>query len=305
MKKIEFITNKPDRVLKLLEKQYPNVLYSAFVKALRQKDVLINGKRIKENTPVIQGSKITVFIENDTEKNNMFKTVYEDSNIIVINKNKGIETCDGDYNIVNELYKQNLIVYPVHRLDRNTLGLVIFAKSQEVQNALIEEFKSGNVEKYYYAEVYGVPNQKKTTLRGYLVKNKNESNVMIYDKQIQGAVPITTEFAVLKSNGNTSLLSVKIKDGKTHQIRAHLAYHNLPIIGDGKYGKNEINTKFKSKTQHLKAYKILFNIQNNRALTYLNNLNLELDDRFWQMLLFGNDLSWQKKIKQLKFIYVF
>ena len=103
---------------------------------------------------------------------------------------------------------------------------------------------------------------------------------MIYSNKVPGSVEIVTEFTVVKSSGNTHLLSVKIKDGKTHQIRAHLAYNKMYIIGDGKYGKNEINTKFKAKTQHLKAYKILFNIQNNSKLSYLNTLDVELDKKF-------------------------
>ena len=91
---------------------------------------------------------------------------------------------------------------------------------------------------------------------------------------------IFTEYTLIKTNGNVSLLQVKIKDGKTHQIRAHLAFNKIYIIGDGKYGKNEINSKYKAKTQHLKAYKILFNLPASSPLYYLNNLKTELDDRF-------------------------
>lgn len=211
----------------------------------------------------------------------MIDIVYEDNNILIVNKSKGIETCDGTYNIQNELLKQNIIVYPVHRLDRNTLGLVIFAKTTDVQNELISAFKNGNVEKYYYAEIYGNAPKKHDILNGYLLKNKDESSVMIYNnKTSPQCLPIKTEYEVIKSGGNTSLLSVKIKDGKTHQIRAHLAFNKMYIIGDGKYGKNEINIKYKAKTQHLKAYKIKFNFSNGSSLYYLNNFNLQLNNEF-------------------------
>jgi len=154
------------------------------------------------------------------------------------------------------------------------------AKTVDAQKELIKAFKCGNVDKFYYAEVVGVPEKQSAVLKGYLEKNADESMVKIYNNKTGNAVPITTEYFVIKSSGNTSLLSVKIKEGKTHQIRAHLAYNKLYIIGDGKYGKNEINSKYKAKTQHLKAYKMLFNLPNNSPLAYLNDLKIELDNKF-------------------------
>ena len=279
MKKIEIVSNKTDRVLKVLEKQCPNINYSAFSKALRQKDILVNGQRIKENVTVQKDDLICVFVPDDAIKKDMFKIVYQDDNVIIINKGKGIETSDGNYNVLNELLKQNINAYAVHRLDRNTLGLVIFAKTVQVQKELIKQFKNGNVEKLYFAEVCGNVDEHKV-LHGYLVKDKDENLVKIYNNKIAGGEEIFTEYTKIKSSGNVSLLSVKIKDGKTHQIRAHLAYNKIYIIGDGKYGKNEINSKYKAKTQHLKAYKICFNLPEDSYLHYLNGVDIELDERF-------------------------
>ncbi len=279
MKKIETVAKKSDKILKVLEKQCPFVTYSALTCALRQKDIIVNGVRIKENSPILEGDKITIYVPDNASKKDLFKIVYEDQNVIFIDKGKGIETCDGEFNVQTELIKQNKNVFAVHRLDRNTLGLVVFAKNIETQKELINQFKKGNVEKLYYAEVVGKTENHKM-LHGYLVKNKEESQVKIFNNKILGGVEIYTEYQVLKSSGGTCLLSVKIKDGKTHQIRAHLAFNKIYIIGDGKYGKNEINSKYKAKTQHLKAYKIIFNIPQNSFLNYLNNLNIELDERF-------------------------
>lgn len=279
MKKIEIVCQKPERVLKVLEKQCPDINYSAFSSALRQKDIIVDGVRVKENIIVPIGASICAYVPDTAVKKDMFEVVYEDNNILVINKGKGIETCDGNYNVMSELAKQGKNVFAVHRLDRNTLGLVIFAKTVQAQNELIKQFKAGNVEKIYYAEVCGnvLPH---TVLHGYLVKDKDESQVKIYSNKTAGGVEIFTEYTTLKTNGNVSLLEVKIKDGKTHQIRAHLAYNKIYIIGDGKYGKNEINSKYKAKTQHLKACKINFNFPKESSLFYLNSLNLKLDDRF-------------------------
>lgn len=280
MKKIDVVAGRQDRVLKVLERECPNVVYSAFVKALRQKDVIVNGIRVKDNVVVPSGACISVFVSDDSLKKNLFKIVYEDDNVIFVNKDKGIETSDGPYNVVDELLKQNKQVFAVHRIDRNTLGLVVFAKTVDVQKELISQFKNGNVQKLYYAEVCGEPKDKHKVLKGYLEKNKDESLVKIYNAKKPNTQEITTEYSVIKTSGNTSLLSVKIKDGKTHQIRAHLAFNKLYIIGDGKYGKNEINAKYKAKTQHLKAYRILFNIPKSSTLAYLNDLCVELNDRF-------------------------
>lgn len=279
MKKIEIVAKKQDKVLKILEKQCANITYSAFMSALRQKDIIVDGERIKENILVFAGSKVVAYVPDNAEKKDMFSIVYEDGNVVIINKGKGIETCDGEYNVQSELLKQDKNVFAVHRLDRNTLGLVVFAKTIDAQKELIKQFKAGNVEKLYYAEVCGNVEQHKV-LNGYLVKNKDESQVKIYNSKVAGGVEIVTEYDRVKQSGNVSLLSVKIKDGKTHQIRAHLAYNKIYIIGDGKYGKNEINTKFKAKTQHLKAYKIMFHLPNSSPLNYLNNLKIELDNRF-------------------------
>lgn len=279
MKKIEIVANKSDRVLKILERQCQNITYSAFSSALRQKDIIVNGQRIKENIVIFQGDCVCAYVPDSAIKQNLFNIVYQDDNVLIVNKNKGIETSDGDFCVLNELLKQNINVFAVHRLDRNTLGLVIFAKSPYVQKELISQFKSGNVEKLYYAEVCGNV-EKHKILHGFLVKDKDESSVKIFNNKVQNGLEIFTEYSLIKSNGNVSLLQVKIKDGKTHQIRAHLAYNKIYIIGDGKYGKNEINNKYKAKTQHLKAYKFNFKLPENSKLCYLNNLNLELDDRF-------------------------
>ena len=280
MKKIDIIANKSDRVLKVLEKQCPEITYSAFASALRKKDVIVDGSRIKDNVMILQGAHVSAFVPDNAVKKDMFEIVFEDVNVLFVNKSSGIESFDGDYNVVDELLKQNKKVYAVHRLDRNTLGLCIFAKTTDVMNELVSQFKKGNVEKLYYAEVCGDVKTQHAKLHGFLVKDKDESMVKIFNNKVAGGQEIFTEYTQIKNSGGVSLLSVKIKEGKTHQIRAHLAFNKMYIIGDGKYGKNEINSKYKAKTQHLKAYKINFNLPENSRLYYLNSLNLELSNKF-------------------------
>ena len=162
---------------------------------------------------------------------------------------------------------------PCHRLDRNTNGLVIFAKNQESLDILLEKFKHHEMEKHYLALVYGIPKKDTQILQAYLFKDRKKSQVYISDEPKKGYSKIITSYTVLeKYPDNTSLLDVEIQTGKTHQIRAHLSHIGLPIIGDGKYGNYEINKKFNCKTQKLISYKLKFNFKEDSGiLNYLNN----------------------------------
>ena len=170
---------------------------------------------------------------------------------------------------------------PCHRLDRNTSGLIIFSKSDEVNNILMEKFKNHEIEKRYLAKVIGIPIKKKDTLVHYLFKDNKKSIVYISDKPKTGYRKIITSYKVLNSNKkeNTSILDINLETGRTHQIRAHLAFIGHPIIGDGKYGNNQINKKFNQKTQLLCSYYIKFNFNSDAGvLNYLNRKEVKLDN---------------------------
>ena len=277
MKKYNFTANQNTKVLKFLSQNLSGYKYSALEKALRQKDIIINGVRVKQNTNIKLGDKVEIYLD-EKQKETLYTVVYQDDNIIVFNKKKGIEVCDGDFNVQNE-YKTAFgkEIYAVHRIDRNTFGLVMFAKTKGVQSLLIDAFKSHSVKKYYYALVYGEPKESSQTLNHYLVKDSQNNMVKIYNKNVEGSVQISTTYNVVKLLDLFALLSVEIYAGKTHQIRAHLAYINLPILGDEKYGNTQINKQFSKRTQQLQAYKIEFNFSKENKLNYLNNLNLKLN----------------------------
>jgi 23S rRNA pseudouridine955/2504/2580 synthase len=141
---------------------------------------------------------------------------------------------------------------------------------------LKKAMKSNQIDKFYLAEVVGVPKWDNFIATGYLIKDEEKSDVKIFDEPRKNSKKITTETSVLsRSAGGTSVFIVKIKNGKTHQIRAHLAYIGYPIIGDGKYGKNEENRKFRTKTQKLTAYKLIFKFSDSE-LRYLNEKEFEI-----------------------------
>ena len=167
---------------------------------------------------------------------------------------------------------------PCHRLDRNTSGLILFAKNETSLKILLEKFKSHEIKKHYLALVYGIPKKKNDKLISYLFKDSSKSLVYISDVPKKGYLKIITSYSLLESySNNTSLLDVEIETGRTHQIRAHLAHIGLPIVGDGKYGKNEINKNFKVKTQKLVSYKLAFDFKTDSGiLNYLNGKSFEL-----------------------------
>jgi len=261
---------------------FPNLSQNTLQKALRQKDIRVNGIRTSQNIILNSGDNLKVFICDELLLGNSkfnLDIVYEDDNIIVINKPINIEVV-GENSLTSHLEKYiNGFIKPCHRIDRNTTGLVLFAKSEETLNILLDKFKHHEIEKHYLATVYGIPKKKTDRLEAYLFKDNKKSLVYISNTSKKGYQKIITSYKVIKENkkDNTSILDVNLETGRTHQIRAHLAHIGYPIIGDGKYGINEINKKFKQKTQLLQSYSLTFNFTSDSVfLEYLNNKTIKI-----------------------------
>ena len=245
-----------------------------FYKTLRKKDFRVNNIRISENIALHTGDEIKVFISDELLENNIsLSVIYEDNNILIINKPINMEVTNESNSATSILGKKYSYIKPCHRLDRNTSGLVLFAKNEPSLNLILDAFKNHEIEKHYMATVYGIPKVKKARLTAYLFKDSKKSLVYISNEPKKGYVKIITSYTVVKEDKkkNTCILDINLETGRTHQIRAHLAFIGFPIIGDGKYGKNEINKKFNQKTQLLECYSLKFNLKNgNNILQYLN-----------------------------------
>ncbi len=283
--------NNEKKLNNVLQKEFPALSLNTIYKALRKKDIRVNNVRINENITLHTGDIVKVFIADEflfTDKSNNaskvsckstdIPVIYEDSNILIVDKPSEIEVT-GDNSLTTVLSaKYGFTIYPCHRLDRNTTGLTLFAKNKQSEQILFDKFKNHEIEKHYICRVYGVPPKKHAILNDYLFKDNKKSMVYISNTHKKGYQNISTEYFVLSSNksNNTSILEVILHTGRTHQIRAHLAYIGYPIIGDGKYGRNDINKQFKCKTQNLCSYKMRFNFtSDSQQLEYLSGKEFE------------------------------
>lgn len=218
-------------------------------KILKNRDVKKDGKRLGADDELLAGDEVVVFCEELPEPK--FKILLEDENVIVLSKGAKIEVQGKDS--LEKLIPGSIAV---HRLDRNTTGVMIMAKNTAAESSLKAAFKAGNIEKLYVCEVYGKPDFRGEKREAYLVKDSERSEVKVFKNYVQKAVKIATSFETVKVGAETSIVKVKLHTGKTHQIRAHLAFLGYPIIGDGKYGNNKINKKFKQNYQKLHCFSL-------------------------------------------------
>lgn len=270
-------------LLKYLDKAPKSFLYKMF----RKKNITLNDKKCLGNEILKEADSLKLFLSDETitsfkssditnftanKKHVSFvpDIIYEDDNIMLVNKPVGLlsQKSKAEDESINELLinycfesgrinKDDLRSFNpsvCNRLDRNTSGIITFGKTLSGLQGLSKLLKERSLGKYYRCIVLGEIKEAKR-INGYLTKNNNSNMVSISNTPIEDASRIITEYKPIASNGELTVLEVKLITGKSHQIRAHLASIGHPIIGDTKYGNKESN-KYSLKHQMLHSYRL-------------------------------------------------
>ncbi len=221
---------------------------------LKRGEVRVNGKKAVADVPVNAGDSVEIFLPAKVCPSQV-PIVYEDKWMMVADKPPYLES---EHDLPALIRAQTgRSVSAVHRLDTNTTGLIMLAKSATAAEVLIDAFRKGQVGKIYCTRVFGCPPEDRGRLTAYLRKDSEEAYCRIFPTCVSGSKQIVTEYKVLR-RGEQSVLQLSPVTGRTHQLRAHMAYIGCPIVGDDKYGDREHNRMVGAKRQKLRAVRIVF-----------------------------------------------
>ena len=174
--------------------------------------------------------------------------VYEDEDLLVADKNAGVEV---ETDLVSELSVITEPLYPVHRLDANTMGLVALAKNEAAEARLLDAFARHETGKVYEAILAGTPDQREGTLVHYGLKDEERAYMRLVSRDTPGALRMELSYRIVEARGGLSKAEIRLLTGRTHQIRVQMAALGCPVLGDDKYGDREANKRFRQKRQLL------------------------------------------------------
>ena len=295
------------RLDRFLSKAVPLLPASLAQKYIRLKRIKLNGGRAQRDSRLQTGDLLQLYINDEffdkPREDNAFLTVavpklqivYEDEHILLADKRPGLAVHPHDGAEYGKTLIDHIQAYlyqkrewrpreensftPAlcNRIDRNTGGIVIAAKTADALRILNQKIKDRELDKRYLAVVEGTPKRKEGSLKGYLFKDAKKNRVFVTDSPQPGSKSCQTNYRVLASKNGLSLVECELITGRTHQIRAQFAHAGHPLLGDGKYGK--LDKRFDRNYQALYSYRLTFTFTTEAgALEHLNGQSFQVAD---------------------------
>ncbi len=300
----EFTIGKNDagqRLDRFVARNLPLLPPALLQKYIRLKRIKVNGKGSKRDARLCVGDILQLYINDEffdkpTEENlflSVFRPqlnlVYEDENLLLVDKRPGMVVHADETEKVNTLINhiqaylyqkkewnpkwENAFAPALcNRIDRNTGGIVIAAKNAETLRIINEKIKNHELEKSYLCVTVGRPRPAEGRVEGFLRKDEAKKEVTFFDHPIPGGKTAVTLYRTLESRGELSLVECRLLTGRTHQIRVSMAHLGCPLLGDGKYGRGDVNRRYGETRQALYSYKLRFAFSSPAGLLdYLQN----------------------------------
>ena len=294
----EFTIGKNDagqRLDRFVAKNLPLLPPALLQKYIRLKRIKVNGKGSKRDVRLETGDILQLYINDEffdkPNEENLFLTVfkpqlnivYEDENLLLVDKRPGMSVHADETEKVNTLINhiqaylyqkrewnpkwENAFAPALcNRIDRNTGGIVIAAKNAETLRIINEKSRAHELEKSYLCITVGRPKQPEGKIEGFLLKNEAKKEVRFFHKPVPGGKTAVTLYRTLESRGGLSLVECRLLTGRTHQIRVSMAEIGCPLLGDGKYGKGDVNRRYHETRQALYSYKLRFDFPTDAGL---------------------------------------
>ncbi|HBI63551.1 MAG TPA: RluA family pseudouridine synthase [Clostridiales bacterium] len=299
----QFTITKNDsgqRLNKFLEKAVPLLPGGLMHKYIRLKRIKVNGKRTDAAYRLQEGDVLQLYLNDEFFVTDQpeepaylrarpnISVVYEDHHILLVNKPSGLVVHADDSGTADTLIARiQAYLYQYgrwnpkdaasftpslcNRIDRGTSGIVIAAKTAEALRVMNQKIRDRELHKSYLCVTCGHVRPKDGTIRNYILRHEDERRVSVHDHPVPGARTAVTRYRVLRETPELSLVECDLITGRTHQLRAQFAHLGRPLLGDSKYGRNDMNRKYHRKTQALCSHKLRFDFTTDAgSLAYLN-----------------------------------
>ncbi len=305
------------RLDRFVSKSLPLLPSALLQKYIRLKRIKVNGTRAQRDQRLQEGDVLQLYINDEffdqPKEENMFLTlfrpsldiVYEDENLMLLNKRPGLVVHADETEKVNTLINhiqaylyqkrewnprwENAFTPALcNRIDRNTGGIVIAAKNAETLRIINEKIRDREIDKRYLCITVGAPKPAEGKIECFLLKDEKKKQVTVYHKPVPGGKTALTRYRTLEKRGELALLEVELLTGRTHQIRASFADLGCPLLGDGKYGRGEVNKRYSETRQALYSYQLTFTFSTDAGLlNYLNGRTFTVESVPFREKYFG------------------